>query len=194
MYFEAGQKKQEKGRPSGRPFFVAPSAASMGFMSVRFSDPVAETIANFLERIGIRVVLERLGEATFLPAIAIRDGALVVDPERLEWPGDMLHEAGHIAVTDPALRPTLCQVPDDPGEEMAAIAWSYAASVELGLDPAIVFHEGGYRGGARNLIENFTNGRDVGVPLLHAWDMSGPRPHRLGTGTEPYPHMLRWLR
>lgn len=154
----------------------------------------ARSILAFLERIGIRVELEAIGGDSFLPAMRVRKGSLVVDPERLEWPGDLLHEAGHIAVTDPALRPQLNAVPDDPGEEMAAIAWSYAASVEIGLDPAVLFHEHGYRGGARSMIDNFTNGRDVGVPMLAWFGMSEERHVAARDGTKPYPYMSRWLR
>jgi len=157
-------------------------------------DPITSRILAFLARIGIEAIAERLEDDTFLPAMRVRDGALVFDPARLEWPGDLLHEAGHVAVTDPAIRTSLCEVPDDPGEEMAAIAWSYAASVELGLDPAILFHEAGYRGGAQAMIDNFTAGRDVGVPMLAWFGMTNERRVAEREGSPPYPHMSRWLR
>ncbi len=50
-------------------------------------------------------------------------------------------------------------------EEMMAIAWSYAAVMHLQIDPAIVFHSAGYRGGGQNLIDNFRQGRYIGVPM-----------------------------
>jgi hypothetical protein len=156
-------------------------------------DDVGRIVA-FLARIGIPVAAERLEGESFLPGLTIREGGLLYDPERLAWPGDLLHEAGHVAVTDPALRPALCQPSDDPGEEMAAIAWSWAAAMEIGLAPEVLFHEGGYRGGAAAMIDNFSNGRDVGVPWLAAWDMT-TEPHRARKhGGVPYPHMRRWLR
>ena len=151
-------------------------------------------ILDFLERAGIKVELEPLEAETFLPGLTIREGALVVDLARLAWPGDLLHEAGHIAVTDPEERRSLNGVRDDPGEEMAAIAWSYAAAVAIGLDPAILFHEGGYRGGGRALVENFAEGRDVGVPMLEYFGMTAGRAQTAAPGTRPYPHMERWLR
>lgn len=167
----------------------------MGEEAAPAGKEVTARILAFLDRIGIDVSAAPIEGESFLPGIAIGGGRLIFDPDRLEWPGDLLHEAGHIAVTDPALRATLDEVRDDPGEEMAAIAWSYAAAVAIGLDPAIVFHDHAYGGGSPQVIENFTNGRDVGVPLLHAWDMSGPRPHRaLPADARPYPHMDRWLR
>jgi hypothetical protein len=157
-------------------------------------DPQVRSILDFLEEVGLEVVLEEVGDEVFLPGLAIRDGALIVDLERLAWPGDLLHEAGHIAVTDPLERPRLNAVRDDPGEEMAAIAWSYAAAVAIGLDPAILFHAGGYRGGARALIDNFTRGWDVGVPMLEYFEMSAGRAATAAPGSRPYPHMERWLR
>jgi hypothetical protein len=83
---------------------------------------------------------------------------------------------------------------DDPGEEMAAIAWSWAAAVEIGLAPEVLFHEGGYRGGAQAMIDNFSAGRDVGVPWLAASDMTTERHRARKAGGTPYPHMQRWLR
>ena len=151
-------------------------------------------IAAFLRRIGIPLRAEALDGEPFLPGIAIRRGGLVYDPARLLYPGDLLHEAGHIAVTDPALRSAMSAPSDDPGEEMAAIAWSWAAAAEIGLAPEILFHEGGYRGGAKALIENFSNGRDVGVPWLAAWDMTTEIHRARKHGGAPYPHMQRWLR
>jgi hypothetical protein len=149
-----------------------------------FDDGAKERIAGFLARIGIPLALEPAGDG-LLPGLTVRDGGIVADPERLLYPGDLLHEAGHIAVTDPALRPTLCDVSDDPGEEMAAIAWSWAAAAELGLDPEVVFHADGYRGGSAAIVDAFANRRWFGVPLLACWGMT----------EEPiFPRMLRWLR
>lgn len=158
-----------------------------------FENPLTRSIVGFLQRIGIAVSAGEVGDDTFLPGLRVRRGGLVVDEGRLAYPTDLLHEAGHIAVTEPALRPSLDTISDDAGEEMAAIAWSYAAAVELGIDANILFHEA-YRAGGANLADNFTNGRDVGVPLLAYYDlcMDWHRPEPDG-GT-PYPHMLRWLR
>jgi hypothetical protein len=157
-------------------------------------DPLTRRIVAFLEAVGIPVALETLPRETFLPGIDLRAGGLVVDMEKLEWPGDLLHEAGHIALTEPELRASLSRPSDDPGEEMAAIAWSYAASVALGLEPSVVFHERGYHGDSQALISNFTNGRDVGVPLLVCYGMAADSRRPDPNGPRPYPHMLRWLR
>jgi hypothetical protein len=148
------------------------------------NDGLAGRIAGFLAGIGIPVTMEPAGDG-LLPGLAVRGGGIVADPGRLLYPGDLLHEAGHIAVTDPALRPALCDVSDDPGEEMAAIAWSWAAAAELGLDPEVLFHADGYRGGSAAIIDGFSTGRWFGVPLLACWGM---------TEEAIFPRMIRWLR
>ena len=159
-----------------------------------FSNPDARRIVDFLRAIGIEVVAESLPEGCFLPGIKVRDGILIVDPSRLDWPGDLLHEAGHIAVTAPDLRPALCEVDGDPGDEMAAIAWSWAAAKAIGLAPDVLFHEGGYRGASPAFIGNFSTGRYLGVPMLQYYQIS-VEPHRAATaGLPPFPHMLKWLR
>lgn len=157
-------------------------------------------ILAFLERIGIPVIVEATPAGAVLPDMAVRNGALVVDLPGLRYPGDMLHEAGHIAVTDPALRPTLCEVSSDPAEEMATIAWSYAAALEAGIDPAIVFHEDGYAksregyGGGDYLIRAFADGGTMGQPMLHFWGMcTDGNIDRAATGPV-FPRMKRWLR
>jgi hypothetical protein len=151
-------------------------------------------IAAFLARAGISLRAEPLEGEQFLPGIAVRGGGLVYDPAKLRYPGDLLHEAGHIAATDPALRPFMSNPTDDPGEEMAAIAWSWAALVEIGLAPELLFHEGGYGGGGERFIENFSTGGTFGVPLLAYWDMTTEVHRASKDGGVPYPHMRRWLR
>lgn len=157
-------------------------------------DPDTRTILTFLERIGIPVAFEPVTGDTFPPAMTVRRRTLVVDPECLTWPGDLLHEAGHIAVTDPALRAALDAVNQDPGGEMAAIAWSYAAAVEIGVDVAVAFHAGGYRGGGKTLVEDFTSGHYFGESMPHYFGMTVMPRHADEQCVAPYPHMSRWLR
>lgn len=154
-------------------------------MNEPFQNPLTARIAAFLESICLPVRAAAVPERTFLPGLHIARGALLVDESRLLYPGDMLHEAGHLAVMAPAQRASLDgDVGDNGGEEMAAIAWSYAAALHLGIPPEVVFHQAGYRGGAANLIENFTQGRSIGLPYLK-W---------IGLAGDDYPSMRRWLR
>ena len=160
-----------------------------------FSDATTATIVAFLCDIGIPVHTDNLADSTFLPGILLRYGSIVVDVERLRFPGDLLHEAGHLAVCPPARRGTIFgDAGSDAAEEMMAIAWSYAALVHLQLDPSVVFHPDGYRGGAEAFIENFTHGRYIGVPMLQWLGMTFDLPHARERGVSPYPHMLKWLR
>jgi hypothetical protein len=158
-----------------------------------FADPLTERLVAFVRGIGIDVRAATLPEKTVLPGLDIRHGAILVDETRMTHPGDILHEAGHLAVTDPAERHAPVLSPDG-GDELTSIAWSYAALRHLGLDPAIVFHDRGYKGGAASLIENFTAGNYFGVPLLQCYGMAVEPRRAAAIGVEPYPHMLRWLR
>ena len=112
-----------------------------------FADPLTERLAAFVRDIGLPLHAAALPAATVLPGLDIRDGAIVVDEARLAHAGDILHEAGHLAVADPAERDAPRLSPT-PGDEVASIAWSYAALRYLHLDPAIVFHPAGYKGGS----------------------------------------------
>ena len=158
-------------------------------------DPLTARMMEFLAGIGLAVRYGEVGETTVVPGIDIEHGVIVVDEARLKWPGDLLHEAGHLAVVPADRRSAMhATAGDDGGEEMAAIAWSYAAAIHLGIDPAVVFHDGGYRGGGSNLLENFTAGRTVGIPILQWLGMTFDEKRARTEGVAPYPHMLRWLR
>lgn len=157
-------------------------------------DPDTLRILAFLGEIGIPVTQGAITGDRFLPGIQIRDGGLVLDPAQTFYPGDLLHEAGHIACTDPARRATLCEVQNDPGEEMAAIAWSYAAARAIGLDTRTLFHADGYLGGSEALVVAFDDGRGPGPPMLQYYGMSA-EPHQAERhGLPAYPQMARWLR
>lgn len=142
-------------------------------------------IADFLGQIGVPVIVEPVAKS-LLAGIDVREGAVRIDPELAVYPGDLLHEAGHYAVTEPALRAGLASVADDPGEEMAAIAWSAAAATACGIDLAVLFHDGGYDGGSAAMRAAFADGAaGPGAPLLAWYGMVAP---------EGYPAMARWLR
>ncbi len=158
-----------------------------------FANPLTERLAAFVRGIGIDVRAERLPAETFLPGLDIRHGAILVDEQRLAHPGDLLHEAGHLAVAAPAMRAAPALEPT-PGEEIATLAWSYAALRHLDLAPEVVFHPAGYKGGSQALIDAFTGGGSPGVPLLAYYGMTIEEKFAAARGVEPYPHMLRWLR
>jgi hypothetical protein len=161
-------------------------------IAATFADPLTKRLAAFLRGIGIDVHATTLPENTFLPGLEIRNGAILIDAARLTYPGDILHEAGHLAVADPIERNAPRLSPSD-GDELTTIAWSYAAVRHLGVDPALVFHAA-FKGGGAAIIENFNAGRYFGVPLLQLYGMSFEPRQAAEKGLSPYPHMVRWLR
>ena len=152
------------------------------------------TIVNFLRSIGIEVRESILTEPTFLPGLTIERGTLLYDPAQLTHPGDLLHEAGHIAITPARERAAMSGAADpDGGLEMAAIAWSWAALLHLGLQPEILFHPDGYRGASKAHAENFRSGHFFGVPMLEFAGLTEEKTRRKDPAVA-YPKMLKWLR
>lgn len=104
--------------------------------------------------------------------------------------GDILHEAGHIAVTPKEQRILIGTTkinsswPTD-GDEIVAILWSYAACCHLKLDLEVVFHPNGYKNDSNWLIEQFTNKNYIGLPLLEWMDLYKK---------EEFPVMRKWIR
>lgn len=157
-------------------------------------DETAHVILDWLRQIGLTTRLAALEQETFLPGVSLEPGGLVIDPERLLYPGDLLHEAGHLAVMLPAARASAtANAGSDMGDEIAAQTWSYAAAVHLGLAPEIVFHASGYRGSAACLIQVYRDG-NAGVPLLQWMGLALDAKNAAAANSLPYPNMIRWLR
>ena len=151
---------------------------------------------NFINEIGITTEYKVItSDVCFLPGLLIEQGKIIIDRDKLRFPGDILHEAGHIAVVPAAERyvldgPAVGERKDAPAEEMMAIAWSYAACIHLDIDPTFVFHVEGYRGGSASIIENFSAGRYFGVPVLQWLGMTAS----FGSSAGVYPCMIKWMR
>jgi len=158
------------------------------------------TILSFLDEIGLRASERPIPPgSSFLPGIRITQGTLVFDRTALRWPGDLLHEAGHIAVTPASLRPLLDDALDPSlsgpyAREVEATAWAYPATVHLELDPAVLFHAGGYHGKSEGLIVSYGNGVYPGAFGLARAGMTFAAEDARRAGVEPYPRMARWLR
>lgn len=153
---------------------------------------------SFLNEIGIETKFEKLDEPCFLPGLSIRMGAIIIDKEALSYPGDILHEAGHIAVVPAAERPALTASAIEKremrgAEEMMAIAWSYAACIYVGLDPYVVFHDDGYKGGGSYIADNFANKNYFGLPMLQWKGMTLDEANATKQNLPPYPYMMKWV-
>lgn len=157
-----------------------------------------DKILSFLREIDIPYELTRIKGKTFLPALKFNNGVLLIDQEKLIYPGDILHEAGHFAVCEPVFRHLLdsdvyknglCigrEAQAMHGEEMAATAWAVAAATYLSLPLETIFHENSYKGANNHLKSIFEGNSGFGYPLLQAWQMTCPN--------EGYPKMTKWIR
>jgi len=163
-------------------------------ISLTETDALIQMFYEFLKSIHIRVVEKKIDENTFLPGLKIEGATLVVDREKLLYPGDILHEAGHIAVSSPQERDSLHgnltdNKPEKGGEEFAVMLWSYAACLHLKIDPEIVFHKDGYKGSSSWILENYKDQSYMGLPLLVWMGMTENK-----DGNVSFPKMKKWLR
>ncbi|MBK8602008.1 MAG: hypothetical protein IPN87_02520 [Saprospiraceae bacterium] len=152
----------------------------------------------FIADIGIETRFEKLFETTFLPGLSIKDGILLIDEDHLQYPGDILHEAGHLAVVPINERVYLNALTIEKrehreAEEMMAIAWSYAACIYLKIDPYFVFHEKGYKNGGNHIADSFNNKQYFGVPMLQWKGMTVDEKNADALGVKSYPYMLNWV-
>lgn len=163
-----------------------------------FRNPLTTKIVGFLTAIGIDVVPADLASESFLPGILVNKGRLLVDEEKLIHPGDLLHEAGHLAVAPAECRCDLGGEVVIPGADMDDVevqvtAWAYAAIVHLGISAEVLFHGDGYYGKSTGLIFTYTLGVFPGAAGLQAIGMTADR-EAIERGVPRYPHMLKWLR
>ena len=153
-----------------------------------------ETFQDFLDEIGIVLREGDVPSDSFLPGVAIVNGEVVYNKETLLYPGDILHEAGHIAVTNASERATIsgnvAEVNSGKSaEEQAVLLWTWAAIQKTGIPADVVFHPAGYKNESGSLIENFESGEFEGLDLLVWMKMT-----RLAGERDGFPKMTNWLR
>lgn len=152
----------------------------------------------FLNEIGIPVVEQELDDTCFLPGLFPRSNTILLDRKRLKYPGDILHEAGHVAVTEAGFRPfigtaEMAEQWPQPGEELGAILWSYAVIIHLKIPPEVVFHAEGYKNDSAWLIEQFEKRNYIGLPLFEWMGFCD----KYGENKEHevfFPALKKWLR
>jgi hypothetical protein len=158
-------------------------------------DETLRRIVEFIRSLGIEVNEGPMTRDTLVAGIDIIRGTLLIDEPMMCKPADLLHEAAHIALSSPSVRSALDGTADtSAAEEISAIAWTWAASRHLDIDPAETFHEDVISGNGPTLLENFLEGRYVGVPMLQYWGLTVEPKQAAARGVDPYPRMLRWLR
>lgn len=164
-----------------------------------FTNPLIRKFAEFLHEIGLKISLRNLEGETFLRGILIENGELFVDESRLEFVGDILHEAGHLATAPAEFRPRLSDTVELPDFNMdsletAAMLWSYAAAIHLKIDPRIVFHPHGYKGSSEGILFNYSLGMFMGIQVLEESEMAFGQNLAAQKNVEPFPEMQKWLR
>jgi hypothetical protein len=159
-----------------------------------------EQCVDFLNNIvGIETSFRKIGDKSFLPGLLINKGTIIIDKDALEQPGDILHEAGHIAIVPAFERHGLSEKgiikrKNREGEEIMAIAWSYAACLYLSIDPFFVFHEQGYRGGRDYITDSCRDKNYLGLDMLENVGMTLTEKKARRLNLPSYPHMTKWLR
>ena len=160
------------------------------------ASPIEARIVTFLTEVGVPLERRPLHEDTALPGLTLDRGALVVDPAGPTHVGDLLHEAGHLALLPPTARARASGRLDDrwgTAMEPGAICWSVAAAWHLGLDLRVVLHDHGYRDAGARLATTFEMGVYPGLPLLVDADLAW-MPRAAPPGEPAFPAMRRWLR
>lgn len=154
-------------------------------------------ITDFLLSLGLRIDFAPLEAPTFLPGVRITQGGLTIDEAQLLYPGDVLHEAGHLLTLPADIRQDMDgDLPDTDlhrGGELMALAWSYAVCLHLDMPPQVVFHEHGYKSGGAHLVAEFAAGRAIGLPMLQYYGMSFDERQAALRGVPPFPHMVHWV-
>lgn len=158
-----------------------------------------EKVFIFLNEIGIDIIEKELDDTTFLPGLSLGSNCIYVDFKKLLYPGDILHEAGHLAVTSASERKLVGteEMPKEwptQGDEIGAILWSYAALSHLELPLEFVFHPNGYKNNSDWFISNFNNGNYIGLPLLEWAGLTLSENQAQLKGKKAFPVMQKWLR
>ncbi|CAO3425696.1 hypothetical protein [Azospirillum doebereinerae] len=182
-----------------------------------------EPIVAFLRGLGLEVAYGERAHHGFLPGVNIHGGVIHVDPDTLAGAGDLLHEAGHIVVVPRQCWPRLgtdlqadieALVAEGTGPDTSADprlivaakqgefmsqAWSYAATLHLGLSPDCVFFPGAYKctryEGPHPLAAWLEQGTHYGPLFLARAGMTGFSGMFAGmddNGLPPFPQMTRW--
>jgi hypothetical protein len=180
-------------------------------------------IRDFVAGLGIGCRPGTVPDDSFLPGVALAEGALLYDERRLGSPGDLLHEAGHVALVPARFRPLLDDDVDaaiariaegaaPPGAapaeeperellgktEIMAIAWSFAAARASGATLDCLFWPGTYRMPAGQRPDALVQQIEMGLfPGLHWLARFGfcalPPPFGDPAEPRPFPAMKRWL-
>lgn len=183
----------------------------------------ARVACEFVRSIGIPVEVTEESAALaggFLPEIQVANGGLVVDVTRV-FPGDILHEAGHLAVIPAVFRAKasghlevvhatmshylqthiddLMSSPEDPvcrgimqSDDPEATAWQYAAAQAIGLPDEWLFPKDAFDGDAASILAALRARQYLGINGLQAAGWTVCRRSPRRDVPE-YPELAFWL-
>lgn len=177
-------------------------------------------IVDFLREIGLEVTLEDTQpQNSFLPKVRVVKGTLVVSPG--VFPGDILHEAGHVATIPKPFRhladgnlsavfkamgeyvevnpPEFSAYQEDPiargimqCSDPEATAWQYAAAHAIGLPDKWLFPKHAYDGEAKGILMSLKATRYLGINGLQAAGWTVTRANP-HRPLPVYPKLVQWL-
>jgi hypothetical protein len=172
-------------------------------------------VVSFLRGVGIPCVIVP-GAKGFMPGVRIHQGGLQIAPEAVL--GDVLHEAGHLAVLPGRFRrlanddvsavqklmmDTVDFTNPDVGEARAALqsgdaeatAWAWAAGEYLQLDPAQVVRNRHYGGTGRDMRMALQARAYLGIHGLASagFCVTRPGPLEKAKGLPAYPRLAMWV-
>ncbi|MCW8329690.1 hypothetical protein MD588_12810 [Photobacterium sp. SDRW27] len=152
-------------------------------------------IMSFLNNIGLSIEYTLLDEKTFCSGISLKEGRLYIDRGKLFSPGELLYQAGKIAVSPSVDRAKLNgHILHEPCDDMMVIAWCWAALKHLNLTSDVIFATSRYGDSSCEIIEKFSTGRSIGVPLLQWAGMTNEPTRNLNDNMVVFPAMIKWLR
>lgn len=181
-----------------------------------------QQVVEFVRGLGIAVAVctDEAAAESFLPNVEILDGGLVVRPG--VFPGDILHEAGHLATMPAQFRPLatgqlreafaamsryleanpmgLATYPEDPVargvmqcSDPEATAWQFAAGQHLGMPDEWLFPLGSYAGDAVAVLLSLKAGGHMGINGLQAAGWTLNRANPFRPNIPVFPQLAFWL-
>lgn len=162
-----------------------------------FTNEMAKKMIDFVRSIGIEVKHGSVPDNPLIPGIRVQHGVMLIDENNLTYPGDILYQAGRIAIL-PATERDAYHGEDhkdnnwEAAQAMAAMCWAWAALTHLQIAPEVVFHNGGYKGQSTQIIQGYQSGAFMGLPIMQMYEMAYEPHQATARGLQAFPFMYKW--